>query len=141
MRDGYEKIDGRFSRANRQALDWAYQLTFALGRTRYDTFDLYARSHALPGSVRADACGSTARQAGARDLQVRQPYLERRRARSPSGSGAISACRPASSRKCWCVPRPHNASRRWPMPWWRTPRSAKGATAKHWLQLKLNTDN
>lgn len=44
MPDGYQKIDGRFSRADQQAFDWAYQLTVALGHTRYDTFDLYARS-------------------------------------------------------------------------------------------------
>ncbi|MFD3403056.1 hypothetical protein ACFWUU_20400 [Kribbella sp. NPDC058693] len=56
MPDGYEKIDGRVSRAEPQAFDWAYHLTLTLGHTRYDTFDLYARSdwNDNRNAVRAD---------------------------------------------------------------------------------------
>ncbi|MFI5690418.1 hypothetical protein ACIA58_01140 [Kribbella sp. NPDC051586] len=41
----YELIDGRFSRGDQQAFDWAHKLTSVLGHnSRYDVFDLYRRT-------------------------------------------------------------------------------------------------
>lgn len=45
MPDGYERIDSRSSRGNHQALEWAFQLTVALGHDRRrEPFELYRQT-------------------------------------------------------------------------------------------------